>query len=216
MAVGRSLVAIASSFSLLPRLASSPGSPPSSARHLLTPTRIPNPRPPSVHPAQTEQGRPTDRSLPPRRLRGRGLRETARSSRSAGRRHAAIVEGRLVPVPSASFPSAEPLELEAKQSRQDRPRPETRGMDRTRDCRKVSVSLPPALPLFIKPLGSVDKATDPWWRLSLDARILDPCDIMLARTSKTRTTSPPTPDVRLHWIPIFPIIDLPAFPSSNS
>jgi hypothetical protein len=27
------------------------------------------------------------------------------------------------------------------------------------------------LPLFIEPLGAVDKATDPWWRLILDARI---------------------------------------------
>ena len=57
------------------------------------------------------------------------------------------------------------------------------------------------LPLFIEPLGAVDKATDPWWRLILDARIsnefqdpwgvwyfsvsqlaalLDVCDIMFA------------------------------------
>ena len=57
------------------------------------------------------------------------------------------------------------------------------------------------LPLFIEPLGAVDKATDPWWRLILDARIsnemqdpwgvwyfsiaqlaamLDICDIMFA------------------------------------
>ncbi len=27
------------------------------------------------------------------------------------------------------------------------------------------------LPLFIEPLGAVDKATPPWWRLILDARI---------------------------------------------
>jgi hypothetical protein len=27
------------------------------------------------------------------------------------------------------------------------------------------------LPLFIEPLGAVDKATQPWWRLILDARI---------------------------------------------
>ena len=57
------------------------------------------------------------------------------------------------------------------------------------------------LPLFIEPLGAVDKATPPWWRLILDARIsnefqdawgvwyfsvsqlaalLDVCDIMFA------------------------------------
>ena len=57
------------------------------------------------------------------------------------------------------------------------------------------------LPLFIEPLGAVDKATDPWWRLILDARrsnefqdpwgvwyfsasqlaaLLDPCDVMFA------------------------------------
>jgi len=57
------------------------------------------------------------------------------------------------------------------------------------------------LPLFIEPLGAVDKATAPWWRLILDARIsnefqdpwgvwyfsvsqlaalLDACDIMFA------------------------------------
>ena len=29
----------------------------------------------------------------------------------------------------------------------------------------------PPLPLFIEPLGAVDKATAPWWRLIVDARL---------------------------------------------
>ena len=33
--------------------------------------------------------------------------------------------------------------------------------------------IPPGLPLplYIEPLGAVDKATSPWWRLILDARL---------------------------------------------
>jgi hypothetical protein len=59
----------------------------------------------------------------------------------------------------------------------------------------------PPLPLFIEPLGAVDKATAPWWRLIVDARLsnefqdpwgvwyssvsqlaapLDVCDLMFA------------------------------------
>jgi hypothetical protein len=66
-------------------------------------------------------------------------------------------------------------------------------------CEMVPRGCP--LPLFIEPLGAVDKATDPFWRLILDARIsneyqdpwgvwyfsisalaalLDVCDIMFA------------------------------------
>ena len=86
------------------------------------------------------------------------------------------------------------------------------------------------LPLFIEPLGAVDKATDPWWRLILDARIsneyqdawgvwynsasalaalLDYCDIMFAEDLEDayHLSAFAGCTGRLHWAPVLTFVE---------
>ena len=86
------------------------------------------------------------------------------------------------------------------------------------------------LPLFIEPLGAVDKATDPLWRLILDARysnefqdawgvwyssaaalaaLLDACDIMFAEDLEDayHLSAFAGCTGRLHWAPVLTFIE---------